>query len=559
MSEFLPTSFRIRPVRSRALLMQLAMLLIGLVTLYSILFVILMGHENQEGHGFFEGVYWTLVTMSTLGYGDITFDSVLGRAFTLIVLLSGVGILLLLLPFLSIQLLFIPWLERRATSRAPRELGDEHHGHLVVTGFGPVEEALIRRARRSGMRSVLLVDNVERALELDDAGHGVMVGRIDDAGTYVRAHVERAALVAATRSDTTNTNTVFTVREIAPSVPVVATASNSSSVDILQLAGANNVIELGALLGREVAQRVLAPDNRCHVLGIFGRLQIAEFAVKNTSLSGTSIGESRIRSQVGVTVVGVLDRGHFEIATADSVIAPTARLVIAGTKSQLDMFDRTFCSPVTGTQRVIIIGGGKVGRAVALELLAAGVEYRVVERRSDRIEDPENYVLGDAAEMHVLDRAGIHRADSVVITTHDDDINVFLTLYCRRLRPDIEVISRANLDRNVSTLYRAGADTVLSYASAGATAIWNESGGEPTVLVADGIDVVCTQIPRALVGRPLSQLALRDSSGITVIGVVRGDETIADPDPEIPLCAGDHLLLLGDEPAHLHFRARFGR
>ena len=49
----------------------------------------------------------------------------------------------------------------------------------------------------------------------------------------------------------------------------------------------------------------------------------------------------------------------------------------------------------------------------------------------------------------------------MVITTHDDDVNVYLAIYCRRLRPDIAIVARANLDRNVSTLYRAGADAVL--------------------------------------------------------------------------------------------------
>ena len=53
----------------------------------------------------------------------------------------------------------------------------------------------------------------------------------------------------------------------------------------------------------------------------------------------------------------------------------------------------------------------------------------------------------------------------MLVTTHDDDINVYLTLYCRRLGPDLQIISRANLDRNVSTLHRAGADAVLSYAT----------------------------------------------------------------------------------------------
>ena len=559
MNEFLNPLSRLRIGRSQRLIRTLVITTVGLVLLYSALFVVIMDHEGQQGRDFLEGLYWTLVTMSTLGYGDITFDGLIGRIFSVVVLLSGVVILLLLLPFVSIQLLFIPWLERREASRAPRELGPQHSGHLVVTGYGPVEEALIRRAARNGMHSVLLVDSVERALELDDAGHGVMVGRIDDPETYRRARVEHAALVAATRSDTTNTNTVFTVREISPDVGLVATAVNSSSVDILQLAGADNVIELGTLLGRIVAQRVLAPDSRCHVLGTFGKLQIAEFAVKDTPLSSGSVGESAIRSRVGVTVVGVLDRGRFEIATADTTLAPTSRLIVVGTMRQLDAFDREYSVALGGRQQVIVIGGGKVGRAVAQELLAAGVDYCVVERRTDRVTDDGHHVLGDAAELHVLDQAGIHRAQSVVVTTHDDDVNVFLTLYCRRLRPDIEIISRANLDRNVSTLYRAGADTVLSYASAGATAIWNETGGDPTVLVADGIDVVCSVVTPSLIGRTLAELRLRSTTGITVIGVIRGENAFSDPDPQSPLQPGDRLLLLGDEQSHIRFRSSFDR
>jgi voltage-gated potassium channel len=557
MSEFLPSSVRIRPGRSRRLLTQLAAVLTGMVLLYSALFVYVMEQEGQENHGFFEGIYWTLVTMSTLGYGDITFNGTTGRVLTIVVLLSGVATLLLLLPFLSIQLLFIPWLERRAASRAPRKLGDNFSGHLVITGFGPVEEALIRRASRSGIRSVLVVDSVERALELDDAGHEVMVGRIDDPVTYRNAHVERAALVAATRTDTTNTNTVFTVREITSEVTLIATASSPASVDVLQLAGATTVIELGTLLGRMVAHRVLAPDSRCHVLGTFGNLQVAEFSVKGTPLAGTTIGQASIRTRVGITVVGYLDRGRFDIATAETFLPETARIIVVGTTRQLDAFDRTFSTPTSRAQRVIVIGGGKVGRAVAQDLLAAGVDYRVIERRTDLVVNDESYVAGDAAELHILEQAGIHLADSVVVTTHDDDINVFLTLYCRRLRPDIEIVSRANLDRNVSTLYRAGADTVLSYASVAATTIWNETGGEPTVLVADGVDVVATPLPKSLEGRTLTELRLRTSTGITVIGIIRGENAIADPDAEEPLRQGDQLLLLGDNAAHLRFRTSY--
>src|SRR3546814_5328556 len=64
-----------------------------------------------------------------------------------------------------------------------------------------------------------------------------------------------------------------------------------------------------------------------------------------------------------------------------------------------------------------------------------------------------------------------------------------LTIYCRRLEPDIQIIARANLDRNVDTLHRAGADAVLSYASLGASAIWNALGPNDILVLAEGLVV----------------------------------------------------------------------
>src|SRR5690606_36193285 len=100
---------------------------------------------------------------------------------------------------------------------------------------------------------------------------------------------------------------------------------------------------------------------------------------------------------------------------------------------------------------------------------AEGFSYTIVEQRPDRERDGVQYVIGDAAERSVLQAAGIDDAGGVLVTTHDDDINVYLTRYCRGLRPDVRLVSRARLYRNVSTLYRAGADSVLSYAATGSS------------------------------------------------------------------------------------------
>src|SRR3546814_5410327 len=87
-----------------------------------------------------------------------------------------------------------------------------------------------------------------------------------------------------------------------------------------------------------------------------------------------------------------------------------------------------------------------------------------------------------------------------------------LTIYCRRLEPDIQIIARANLDRNVDTLHRAGADAVLSYASLGASAIWNALGPNDILVLAEGLVVFRLPVPEKLAGRSLIDTQLRQRS-----------------------------------------------
>ncbi|MGB7793461.1 MAG: potassium channel family protein, partial [Terrimicrobiaceae bacterium] len=98
-------TYFLKPATSRRnirLLLRFLLILIVLVVVYSILFHVLMVFEGQE-HSWLTGVYWALTVMSTLGFGDITFTSDAGRAFSILVLLSGMVFLLILLPFTFIE------------------------------------------------------------------------------------------------------------------------------------------------------------------------------------------------------------------------------------------------------------------------------------------------------------------------------------------------------------------------------------------------------------------------------------------------------------------------
>jgi voltage-gated potassium channel len=527
-----------------------------MVTVFSALFHELMDSEGRS-YSWPTSVYWTLTTMTTLGFGDITFESDAGRIFSIVVLLSGSTFLLVMLPFVFIQFVFLPWMAERQRRRAPRSLPASTDGHLILTGLGPVESAVVERAIQAEVPYVVIVEEVDEAGRYHDEGRQVMVGALDDPATYLNARVDRASMVIATRNDPTNTNIAFTVREIAPGVEVLATANSPAAVDILEIAGADHVVQLGEILGSAMAARTLGLGGASHVIGEFAGLKIAEAGVVGTKMVGRTPGELALRSRFGVGIIGVWERGKFSIATADTRLGENSMLLLAGTAEQLAAFDEEYEVERLGARHAVIIGGGRVGRAIGAAFDAEGVTYAIVEQMPERQRDGARYVIGDAADRSVLDAAGIDEAGAVLITTHDDDVNVYLTRYCRGLRPDVRIVSRSRLDRNVTTLYRAGADAVLSYAGTGSAAIWNNFRGDETLLVAQGLNVFRTPIPKELVGRSLADAHVHRRTNCNVVAIEVNGRIEGNPDPRRPLPEGAELVLVGTDLAEAKFSEVF--
>jgi Trk K+ transport system NAD-binding subunit len=540
------------PIKFRALF-YLLLVFFSVITVFSFVFHTIMESEGKS-YSLVSSFYWAVVTMSTLGYGDIVFTSDTGKIFSIVVIISGIAFLLVLLPYVLIQYIVIPIVERRRISRAPRIISDKIKNHLVLINTGSIEDALIRRVEETGLDYVLIVGDLDEALRLHDAGYKVIVGELDNPKTYLAARVPQASLFAATRNDIANANVIFTVREVSESVPIVSLASHSASVDILEFAGADQVIELGVMLGKMMAQRIVGIDAKCQIMGEFKNLAIAEVGIGNTSLVNKTIRETQIRTLTGVNVIGIFNRGTFVNAADNSRLDANSILILAGTREQLTKYDEVFAEKNPKKSFVLIIGGGRVGREVGKSLAEMGIDYRIVEQQSDRVRDPDKYVQGNAAELKVLESAGIKEAHSIVVTTHDDDVNVYLTIYARKLRPDAQIISRARLDRNVSTLYKAGADAVLSYAATGATAIWNRSHANDTVLLADGLTVIRIKIPPALLGKTLGFANLHNEIGVNPVAIIKDGVMIPAPDLKTVLEKPDRLIIIGTDIALHKFR-----
>jgi Trk K+ transport system NAD-binding subunit len=182
--------------------------------------------------------------------------------------------------------------------------------------------------------------------------------------------------------------------------------------------------------------------------------------------------------------------------------------------------------------------------------------YLIIEKRPRRAQDgEENYVIGDAADIQTLQTAWIEKALAAVVTTHDDATNIYLTKYLRSLRPDMQILSRSNLERNVSTLHRAGADFVMSYASLGANTIYNFYRNEHTFMLAEGLNIFRRKAPRHLIGKTLAESRIRELTNCSVVAIdVDGTKTI-NPDPQMPIRENSELILIGSYEGERQFLA----
>ena len=448
------------------------LVLAGLILIYTVGFHVLMLQEGQE-HTWVTGLYWTLTVMSTLGFGDITFHTDAGRLFSIVVLASGMIFLLVLLPFTFIEFFYEPWMNAQAMLRAPRQLPPTVRGHVLFTSYDALTRALVRRFEQYQTPYAVVVSDVDDGLRLHDVGVSVMVGDLDNPETWEKARIGSAAMLVSTVSDVVNTSVAFVVRGLAGDVPVITSANDKASVDIQELAGASHVLRLEEMMGKAFARRTLGGDAVAHVIGRFDKVLIAEANARRTPLVGKTLRETKLREHAGVTVVGVWQRGRFEPARAETKIKENTVLVLAGSKDQLARYDDLFRIYNAQTAPVVILGGGRVGRATSRALARQGVDFRIVEQAAERIRDPKRYIHGSAADLAVLEKAGIRDTSTVIVTTHEDDLNVYLTIYCRQLRPDIQILSRSTSERHVSLLHRAGADSVLSYASMGSSDVMN--------------------------------------------------------------------------------------
>ena len=491
----------------------------------------------------------------TLGFGDIVFVSDAGRIFTLVVLLSGTVLLLVVLPFTFIRFFYAPWLEAQIRRETPRSVKPETSGHVILCRYDEVAKALIERLQASKIPYYVLEPDPTVAGQLINDGISVVTGELDAKLTYERLNLDDARLLVANHDDTTNANIVLTAREVVGNgntnpTEVVGFAEHRDSIDILELAGCNRVLSPKIQLGKYLAERGSAGIDHTDVLGSIKGLRMGEIAARDTALVGCKISETALRTKTGASIVGMWQAGTLLPARPETTIQADSILVVLGMAAELKKVDGLLNrEDGKADHPVLIIGGGTVGRAAARQLRANKVSVYLLEKNAsvcDRCRDlADRIIVGDANDSRNLDLAGFREASAVLLTGKDDAVNIYLAVYCRRLRPDIRIVSRVARNRNVSAVHRAGADFAFSDAALAAESTISLIEGHDMVMLDHDIELFEVEVPRRLVNTKLAETNISSITGLVVVGLDEGEQITTRIDSSVSLQAGQKLVMLG--------------
>lgn len=312
----------------------------------TVLFIIFvlgsLGYRYIEGWSYFDGFYMVLITLSTIGFGEIHPLSDQGKVLTSAVIISGVVYFALLIGYfvqLASEGRVFQMMRRRRVDKAIAALS----GHCVLCGFGLVGRVVAAELAADGVDVVVVETDDKKAEEIESAGYFLVLGDATSDNVMMRVGLDRAkALVASMSNDPANVYVVLSARAMNPDLYIVSRASDNRHISKLETAGANRVILPHMIGGQSIAQAIQRP-----LVESFMRrsnndndeVLLDEFLVTERSpLVGKSLAEAALTRSHDVIILAIKshDSPILQKTRAVTVVQAGDVLLVAGSKAHLE-------------------------------------------------------------------------------------------------------------------------------------------------------------------------------------------------------------------------------
>lgn len=312
-----------------------------------------LGFKLLLGLSWFDCFYFSLITLTTTGYGEPPNMSEPARYFTSVLIILGVGIVGYALTAVAqavVQFELISTFGKRKMFRDINKL----KGHYIVCGSGRIGSGIVREIARRGYDFVVIEQDESIADKLLGQGYLVLMGDSTSDEVLRGAGIERArGLVCAVSSDPDNLYITLTARDINKDLYIISRANEESAIKRLLKAGANKVVSPSITGANQMAQMLLRPAvaDFIELATMDEQLELEMEQVEITSGSpfiNSQLKDTDIRSSLNVIVIAIKRKQGDMIfnPSADTVIEENDALVVIGSHENLEALER-MANPAT--------------------------------------------------------------------------------------------------------------------------------------------------------------------------------------------------------------------
>jgi voltage-gated potassium channel len=301
-----------------------------------------IGYVAVEGWSAWDAFYMTVITVTTVGYGEVHRLSSGGRVVSIILAIGGVGTVLYAFTLVAADVIEGGLRERFELRRRLRMINDLNN-HFIICGSGRIGSIIAAEFRRQAVPFVIVERDPEKLHEALERGDVAVEADASREDVLKRVGIERArGLIAAVGTDAENVYAVLSARVLRPDLYIIARAESEDAERKLLRAGANRVLspyEIGALQMAQTALRPAVVDfvqlatSSENLELAMEQIQIGEA----TALAGRSLIEANLRQRYGVVVVGI-QRGDGKMEfnpSPEAVMKAGDQLVVLGRPENL--------------------------------------------------------------------------------------------------------------------------------------------------------------------------------------------------------------------------------
>ena len=326
------------PVRQRVF----RRFLFPIVSLVVLLIVGTAGYRWMERMGTIDALYMTVITISTVGFGEVKPLSPIGRLFTIGLIFGGGGLVAYTLSGVAAFLLSGEWRANRAHKRR-RNMLTQISNHVIICGYGRVGRHVAHEFKAEGLPFVVIDPNPEKIAYIREVGYLALQGNAAHEEDLKEAGIDRArGLVAAANTDAENVFIVLTALSMSKDLFIVARANYEESESKLLRAGANCLILPYRMAGRRMVTMLIRPDvadfldEIAHTSGLELLLEQVEL-MPTSPLVGQTLAQAQLPRKLGITVVACkYPDGQQNIRPGpDTVLHANAQIIVLGTPDQL--------------------------------------------------------------------------------------------------------------------------------------------------------------------------------------------------------------------------------